>query len=162
VGSQVAVRDLDIFSKLLSRGIPYDEFVDIRVKGGKVTVNGQESTDALKNGKLQIYFVQGKADNPKVNGIILVQGGKDNTHYDAFQKYLKALEDLKQQQMKQRDEQEVSQIQKISSFDYFADDEDPSSPKSPINGLLSTPYLLEAFSFGFLAVFFGIVNGIGK
>jgi hypothetical protein len=64
--------------------------------------------------------------------------------------------------MKQKDEQEVSQIQKISSFDYFADDEDPSSPKSPINGLLSTPYLLEAFSFGFLAVFFGIVNGIGK
>ena len=52
VGSHVAVRDLDIFSKLLSRGIPYDEFVDVRVKGGKVTVNGQESTDALKNGKL--------------------------------------------------------------------------------------------------------------
>ncbi len=97
VGSQVAVRDLDIFTKLLSRGIPYDEFIDIKVKNGKVYVNGQESTDALKNGKLQIDFVQGKADNPKVNGILLVQGGKENTHYDAFQKYLKALEDLKQQ-----------------------------------------------------------------
>ena len=97
VGSQVAVRDLDIFTKLLSRGIPYDEFIDIKVKNGKVFVNGQESTDALKNGKLQIDFVQGKADNPKVNGILLVQGGKENTHYDAFQKYLKALEDLKQQ-----------------------------------------------------------------
>jgi hypothetical protein len=96
VGSQVAVRDLDIFSKLLSRGIPYDEFVDIRVKGGKVTVNGQESSDALKNGKLQIDFVQGKADNPKINGIVLVQGGKENTHYNAFKNYLKALEDLKQ------------------------------------------------------------------
>ena len=40
VGSQTAVRDLDIFAKLLSRGIPYDEFIDVKVKGGKVSVNG--------------------------------------------------------------------------------------------------------------------------
>lgn len=162
VGSQTAVRDLDIFGKLLSRGIPYDEFIDIKVKGGKVSVNGQESSDALKNGKLQIDFVQGKADNPKVNGIVLVQGGKENTHYNAFKNYLKALEDLKQQQMKQREEQEVQQINRISTFDYFADDEDPSSAKSPINSFLSKPYFLEAFSFGFLAVFFAFVNGVGK
>ena len=107
VGSQTAVRDLDIFAKLLSRGIPYDEFVDIKIKGGKVYVNGQESSDGMKNGKLQIDFVQGKADNPKINGVVLVQGGKENTHYTAFKNYLKALDDLKQQQMKQREEQEV-------------------------------------------------------
>ncbi len=158
VGSQVAVRDLDIFAKLLSRGIPYDEFIDLKVKGGKVFVNGQESTDGLKNGKLQIDFVQGKADNPKVNGIVLVQGGKENTHYEAFKGYLKALEDLKQEQMKQREDQQTQQINRITTFDYFADDEDPSSPKSPINSFLSKPYFLEAFSFGFLAFFFAIAK----
>ena len=162
IGSQVVIRELDIFSKLLSRGIPYDEFIDVRVKNGKVSVNGQEASDALKNGKLIIDFVQGKADNPKVNGILLVQGGKENTHWKSFQNYLKAIEDLKNQQMKEREQQDIAMTQRLSSFDYFADDEDPSSPKSPINSILSKPYLLEAFSFGFIALFFGIVNGIGK
>lgn len=48
--------------------------------------------------------------------------------------------------------------QRLTSFDYFADDEDPSQPKSTLNGLLSQPYLLESFSFGFLALFFLIVH----
>jgi len=34
-----------------------------------------------------LEFVKGKADNPKVNGILLVEGGVENTHkknYDAM------------------------------------------------------------------------------
>jgi len=41
----------------------------------------------IKNGKLTIKFVKGKADNPKVNAILLVKGGVENTHkktYDAY------------------------------------------------------------------------------
>ena len=55
-------------------------------------------------------------------------------------------------------QKEMQDIQRISSFDYFADDEDPSAPKTPLNALLSQPYMLEAFSFGSLALFFFINN----
>ena len=47
-------------------------------------------------------FAVGKADNPKVNGILLVEGGLENTHFAAHTKYLKALEDIKNQQQKQQ------------------------------------------------------------
>lgn len=99
LGATTVIRELDIFSKLYSRGIPYDEFVEMKVKGGKVYINGgNEAKDAIKNGKLIVDFVQGPADNPKVNGIVLVQGGKDKTHFESHRKYIKVLEDLKNQQ----------------------------------------------------------------
>ena len=43
IGNQKAVADLDIFGTVFSRGIPYDEFVEINVKAGKVFVNVRES-----------------------------------------------------------------------------------------------------------------------
>jgi len=102
IGSTPVIRNLDIFDKLTSRGIPYDEFIDLKIQGGKVFANGAEAKDALKNGKLTIDFVQGPADNPKVNAIVLVEGGKENTHFQAHKNYLKALSDLKEQQMRQQ------------------------------------------------------------
>ena len=44
-------------------------------------VDGTEARGAIKNGKLQVDFVVGRADNPKVNGILLVEGGLENTHF---------------------------------------------------------------------------------
>ncbi len=43
-------------------------------------------------------FVKGKADNPKVNAILLVEGGRQNTHFEAHRKYMKALDDIKKSQ----------------------------------------------------------------
>ena len=162
LGNTPVIRNLDIFDKLTSRGIPYDEFIDIQIKGGKVFANGAEAKDALKSGKLIIDFIQGPADNPKVNAIVLVEGGKENTHFQAHKTYLKTLQDLKEQQMKQQMDQNVAQEQRIVFFDYFADDEDPTLEKTAFNAFLSKPYILEAACFGFLAMFFTIVNGIGK
>jgi hypothetical protein len=75
---------------------------------------------------------------------------------------MEALEDLKNQQNRQREDQEVQRVTRISSFDYFADDEDLSRQRSPINAFLSKPYILEAASLGFLAVFFAVLNSVGK
>ena len=158
LGQSTIIRDLDIFGKLLSRGIPFDEFVEFTIKDGRVFIGGSEATGALKNGKLQINFAQGRADNPKVNGIVIVEGGKQNTHFEAHKKYLKALDDIKKQQQKQHQEEETAMLKQVSSFDYFSDDEDPSVPKTPINAVISKPYLLEACSLGFLAFFFFVVN----
>lgn len=56
----------------------------------------------------------------------------------------------------------MQQVTRISSFDYFADDEDLTRQRSPINAFLSKPYILEAASLGFLAVFFAVLNSVGK
>ncbi len=101
IGNKVIAPDVDIFAALGSRGLPYDIFVDIKVQGGKIQANGVECSGGLKNNKLQIEFAAGRADNPKVNAILLVDGGKENTHFNAYKRYLKALDDLKEQQRKQ-------------------------------------------------------------
>ena len=46
-------------------------------------------------------FAVGGADNPKVNAILLVEGGKENTHFESHQRYLNTLEEIKKQQMNQ-------------------------------------------------------------
>lgn len=56
IGATSVIRDLDIFDKLSSRGIPYDEFIDIKVQGGKVFANGVDTREGLKNGKLVVEF----------------------------------------------------------------------------------------------------------
>ena len=38
IGDELVVSNLDIFSKVESRGIPYDEFVEFNVKAGKIYV----------------------------------------------------------------------------------------------------------------------------
>ena len=98
LGTTTVVTDIDIFGHLLSRGLPYDEFVEFTVKGGKVFVKGREAYGAIKNGKLNIDFAVGRKDNPKVNGIVLVEGGKENTHFASHKRYLQALEEIKNQQ----------------------------------------------------------------
>ena len=43
LGSLRVVNNLDIFGRLLSRGIPLDEFIEFEVKSGKVTVDVRSS-----------------------------------------------------------------------------------------------------------------------
>jgi hypothetical protein len=49
----------------------------------------------MKKKQIVIDFLVGSADNPKINAILLVEGGKENTHYDAYQKYVSELEKLR-------------------------------------------------------------------
>ena len=67
------------------------------MKNGKVLYRGSEVSGALSNGKLQVDFAVGRADNPKLNALLLVKGPRSSTHYDNFRKYMKALEDIKNQ-----------------------------------------------------------------
>ena len=56
--------------------------------------------NAFKNGKLNIEFAVGRADNPKINALAIVEGGLSNTHYHSHLKYLKELEKIRELQMK--------------------------------------------------------------
>jgi hypothetical protein len=91
LGRHTVIPDLDIFGILLSRGIPYDEFIEFTLQNGKVFVEGQEAVGAYKNGKVQVEFAVGRADNPKVNAILLVEGGRGNTHYQNHKRYMNVL-----------------------------------------------------------------------
>jgi len=42
----------------------------------------------------------GSADNPKVNAILLVEGGIKNTHYASHKKFLEELVTLREEQYK--------------------------------------------------------------
>ena len=50
---------------------------------------------------MQLEFAIGKQDNPKVNAILLVEGGLRNTHYQSHQRYLRELEKIRKLQQRQ-------------------------------------------------------------
>ena len=58
-------------------------------------------TNGLKKNKIVIDFMVGSSDNPKINGILLVQGGKENTHWAAYSKYLQELDSLRNSNFEQ-------------------------------------------------------------
>jgi len=42
IGNKVVLKDFDIFAKVLSRSLPYDEFIQIEKKGSKLFLDGEE------------------------------------------------------------------------------------------------------------------------
>lgn len=96
LGNKIVQKDIDPFYSTSSRGVPYDTFNEFTVKNGKLYFEGEEIPSAVKNGKILIDFAKGKADNPKVNGILVVEGGLKNTHFQSHEKYLKELMKIRQ------------------------------------------------------------------
>jgi len=72
IGSRFVAKNLDIFGTLLSKMLPLDIFVNVEKKGGKLYIDGEEVTNGLKKNQIVIDFSVGRADNPKVNAILLV------------------------------------------------------------------------------------------
>ena len=76
------MNDLDIFSKI-GKNSAYDEFIPLNLKGDNLFIQGKK----IKNGfnvsekKIKITFVKKEKDNPKINGILHVKGGLENTDY---------------------------------------------------------------------------------
>lgn len=75
--------------------MPYDLFIDVVIKQGRVYIDSKESIGAIafdRNDRfLVVGFLKAKADNPKVNAILLVNGPASNTHkqnFIAFQRYI--------------------------------------------------------------------------
>ena len=141
--------------------MPYDTFTEFDYQNGEVFVDGEKVPGAIKNNKLQLEFAIGKQDNPKVNAILLVEGGLRNTHYQSHQRYLRELEKIRKLQQRQHQDDYEQQLQPggFSGYiDFFADDEDPSLPKSTINSFLDGAWTLEMMSLGFLFAFFTVLK----
>lgn len=53
-----------------------------------------------------VEFLVGKADNPKVNAILLVKGSRDKTHESNFKQFRQFLSDLMEEQRREREKAE--------------------------------------------------------
>lgn len=91
IGDFNVIRELDPYVRAQGKFMPYDVFVELTIKQGKVYIDGKEVRNALvgqgRDRQLVVDFVQGRADNPKVNALILVKGGLENTNKDNFTRF---------------------------------------------------------------------------
>jgi hypothetical protein len=71
LGDKVVTRDIDIFSKV-GRFMPFDEYINFNYDGLNAHIEGEIVPNAVIDGKLNVKLLKGKADNPKVNAILLV------------------------------------------------------------------------------------------
>lgn len=75
--------------------MPYDLFISFNYDGDEVRVNGELAIDALSEDKLIVNLLKGKADNPKVNAIMLLEGEIYDTHYAFHEAYLRQVDDAR-------------------------------------------------------------------
>ncbi|KAL5017604.1 hypothetical protein ScPMuIL_007193 [Solemya velum] len=73
-GEHTVVSDLDIFSKV-GRGVAHDEMIPFSVKNGKLKVQGETSQI---DGKVNVEFIKGEYDNPKINALYVMKGTIDD------------------------------------------------------------------------------------
>mmetsp|Transcript_20290 Transcript_20290/g.40633 ORF Transcript_20290/g.40633 Transcript_20290/m.40633 type:complete len:358 (-) Transcript_20290:223-1296(-) len=81
VGSEVVVPHVDIYDSV-GKGVPHDEIVEIENKGKTLVVNGKEIPDGrpgwdASSSTVAVIFKKLHADNPKINAIVVYEGGKE-------------------------------------------------------------------------------------
>ncbi|KAK9391447.1 malectin [Crotalus adamanteus] len=74
LNGHMVVKDLDIFDRV-GHSTAHDEIIPISIKKGKLSVQGEVSTFT---GKLNIEFVKGYYDNPKICALYVLAGTADD------------------------------------------------------------------------------------
>lgn len=63
-------------------------------------------------------------ENPKINGILLVKGGLEDTHYASYNKYVRSLMDIRKTQVAQQEEEAKLAEIRAQKLKYEEDDSD--------------------------------------
>ena len=103
LGRETVIKNLDIYSKV-GKAYALDEYIEFEIRNKQVYYKNKNCAKALMGDKLQINFVKGSADNPKVNAILLVKGSLKDTDY--IEK-MKREEENKKKRMKQMKKDEL-------------------------------------------------------
>ncbi len=106
---------------------------------------------------IKITFVKKEKDNPKINGILLVKGGLENTDYEEFKNRLDNIERSKVD--REKNSRTFHRISKSIDFEDFEDDfvDDGKTYRSS-NGFFSTSsitLMLIIFSIVYFVFFTG-------
>lgn len=96
-------------------------------------------------------FKLGKADNPKVNAILLVNGGPENTHKEHFDDFRQALVDYAIEKNQERERAEMLFNSDLYDFDSKIDGQ------GFFNQLLERDYAIELLTIVFLYSFFKVL-----
>ena len=103
LGRETVIKNLDIYSKV-GKAYALDEYIEFEIRNKQVYYKNKNCNKALMGDKLQINFVKGSADNPKVNAILLVKGSLKDTDY--IEK-MKKEEENKKKRIKQMKKDEL-------------------------------------------------------
>ena len=103
LGRETVIKNLDIYSKV-GKAYALDEYIEFEIRNKQVYYKNKNCAKALMGDKLQINFVKGSADNPKVNAILLVKGSLKDTDY---MEKMKREEENKKKRMKQMKKDEL-------------------------------------------------------
>ena len=115
----------------------------------------------MKNGKIVIKFHKGAADNPKINAIVLVEGGEENTHKQQHDAYLTEIRRYYKEIIKTQQEQYTEMGgDDEGAFNLGGSlyDDDDEYPKTFLSEFLKQRFGLELTSAGFLLVFFSVLK----
>lgn len=151
-GNKKIIANLDIFSKV-GKSTALDEFVEFEIKANKLYYQGKIADAAYDNGNVKLIFKKGERDNPKVNAILIVKGGLENTDYQNFRNQLDELEKEKlEKERKQRDIKKRNNLH--YDFEEFEEDfvdidvqSKSSFMKSPIYIILSALILFIFYAY---------------
>ena len=86
LGREKVIKNLDVYDKV-GKAVALDEYVEFEIRENKVYYKKRECKNALESGKkLVVNFFKGKADNPKINAILLIKGSLNDSDYYETQK----------------------------------------------------------------------------
>jgi len=140
IGNKKVVSQLDIYSKV-GKSTAYDEFVEFEVRGGKAYINNKFTEGGYDNTNetLKVTFKKSEKDNPKINAILVVKGGLQDTDYELFKNQLEDLE--KEKMEKERKQREIKKRNSLHyDFEEFEEDfvdPDIQKRKNGFTGVLS-------------------------
>lgn len=157
IGNKIVVNSLDIYKKV-GKAAAYDEFIELEVRDNQLYHNDQEVSEGWNGAKLKVQFVKTGRDNPKVNGIVLVQGGLSDTNYIEMKSFLelrqKSVETNKvktQTNIIQEEEKEENEVLDFEPFEHGESFEETDSlmtvlSSGPALGVIGVVGLLISFA----------------
>ena len=86
LGKEKVIKNLDVFDRV-GKAFALDEYIEFEIRENRVYYKKRECKGALESGnKLVVNFIKGKADNPKINAILLIKGTLNDSDYYETQK----------------------------------------------------------------------------
>ena len=146
---------MDIYAKV-GKAEAYDEYIEFEIRNKQVYYKNKNCNKALDGDNLLINFIKGKADNPKINAILLIKGTLKDTD---FNEKKKKDEENRKKKMKQLKREELINLR--HDADELYDEEQLSDENFTVKkdtgffSIFSTP--LGIYIGGSL-VLFGILN----
>lgn len=82
LGDERVITDVDVVSKVGSFAA-YDEYTEFTLKDNIVYFKGKQCNNAYNSAtkEIRVFFEKGRADLPKVEGIVLYEGGLYETDF---------------------------------------------------------------------------------